>query len=129
MSKPVAIITGAGKGIGRATAIELASRGYELALAARTKSDLDETIKQAGCGIAIPADVSRLEDVERVVAQTIERFGRIDALVNNAGYAPVRSIDQHRRIESAALTGPVDRADDVAVMFLREFRHRRDRRP
>lgn len=94
MSKPVAIITGAGKGIGRATAIELAARGYDLVVTARTQGDLDETIKQAGTGIAIPADVSRLEDVERVVAETSKRFGRIDALVNNAGYAPVRSIAQ-----------------------------------
>ena len=94
MSKPVAIITGAGKGIGRATAVELATRGYDLVVTARTQADLDETIKQAGGGVAIPADVSRLEDVDRVVAETSKRFGRIDALVNNAGYAPVRSIAQ-----------------------------------
>jgi 3-oxoacyl-[acyl-carrier protein] reductase len=94
VSKPVAIITGEGKGIGRATAIELAARGYDLVVTARTQRDLDETIKQAGTGVAIPADVSRLEDVERVVAETSKRFGRIDALVNNAGYAPVRSIAQ-----------------------------------
>jgi NAD(P)-dependent dehydrogenase (short-subunit alcohol dehydrogenase family) len=92
MNDPVAIITGAGRGIGRATAIELARRGYRLALAARRGEDLDETARLAGGGLCVPTDVTDPQQVDRLARQALERFGRIDAVVNNAGLAPVRSI-------------------------------------
>lgn len=92
MSEGVAIITGAGRGIGRATALELARRGYRLALAARGALDLDETARLAGGALCVPTDVTDPEQVDRLVGLTLERFGRIDAVVNCAGLAPVRSI-------------------------------------
>jgi NAD(P)-dependent dehydrogenase (short-subunit alcohol dehydrogenase family) len=92
MNDPVAIITGAGRGIGRATAIELSRRGYRLALAARRGEDLDETARLAGNGLCVPTDVTDPAQVERLARQTLDRFGRIDAVVNCAGMAPVRSI-------------------------------------
>jgi NAD(P)-dependent dehydrogenase (short-subunit alcohol dehydrogenase family) len=95
MSEPVAIITGAGRGIGRATALELARRGYRLTLVARGASGLDETARLAGgAGNAMccPADVADPQQMDRVVSQTLDRHGRIDAVVNNAGLAPVRPI-------------------------------------
>ena len=95
MNHPVAVITGAGKGIGRATAIELARRGYALALAARTETDLLATLNQAGAderGIAVTADVSKPAEVDQLIDQALDRLGRIDAVVHCAGHAPVRPI-------------------------------------
>lgn len=99
MSDLVAVITGAGRGIGRATAIELAGAGYRVVLAGRNRAALDETLQLAAGkvgarGVVLPSDVTRPDDVERLIALTLDRFGRIDALVNNAGLAPVRSIKE-----------------------------------
>jgi 3-oxoacyl-[acyl-carrier protein] reductase len=89
---PVAIVTGAGRGIGRATALELSRRGYRLALVARGAEDLNETARLAAGALCCPADVTDPRQVEGVVDQTLDRYGRIDAVVNNAGLAPVRPI-------------------------------------
>lgn len=94
--KPVAIVTGAGKGIGRATALALSAAGYAVVAVARTRADVEATCAACGGGggLAVDADVSRLDDVERVVATAVEAFGRLDVVVNNAGYAPLRLIEQ-----------------------------------
>jgi 3-oxoacyl-[acyl-carrier protein] reductase len=85
----VALITGAGRGIGRDIALGFSAQGASVALTARTLTQIDETAAEVtSCGgkaIAIAGDVSRQVDVENVVARTIEAFGRIDVLVNNAG--------------------------------------------
>jgi 3-oxoacyl-[acyl-carrier protein] reductase len=86
----VALVTGASRGIGRAIALGLAHERAVVALTARTATDLDDAAAGAKAVGAqdvstMTADLSRLEDVERVVARTVERFGRIDVLVNNAG--------------------------------------------
>jgi NAD(P)-dependent dehydrogenase (short-subunit alcohol dehydrogenase family) len=94
MSAPVTIITGAGSGIGRATAIALASKGYRLALCARRRQKLNETANLAGNGLVIAADVTQPKDIESIVETTFAEFGRIDAIVNNAGFAPVQSIEE-----------------------------------
>jgi 3-oxoacyl-[acyl-carrier protein] reductase len=93
-SHPVAVITGAGKGIGRATAVELAQRGYELVLTARTAADLDQTIRLAGRGVSLPGDVSDPVHAPRLVDLALSRFARLDAVVNNAGYAPILMHEQ-----------------------------------
>ncbi len=92
--KRVAIVTGGGRGIGRATAIELAGRGYELVLTARTKADLDESIARAGRGAALAGDVTDPEHAWRLVELAMTRFGRLDGVINNAGYAPLLSHDE-----------------------------------
>ena len=85
----VAIITGAGRGIGRAIALAYASQGAKLALAARSAAELREAVNAASDlgseAIAVPTDVTRPEDTERLLRVAVDRFGRVDALVNNAG--------------------------------------------
>jgi 3-oxoacyl-[acyl-carrier protein] reductase len=87
----VALITGAGRGIGRAIALAYAKEGAKLALAARTRRDLEQTAQHAqALGAStrvVPADVSDPPQVEDMVRQTVEQFATIDALVNSAGIA------------------------------------------
>jgi NAD(P)-dependent dehydrogenase (short-subunit alcohol dehydrogenase family) len=92
MSEKVAIITGAGSGIGQATAVELSRRGYRTVLVGRTLSKLHETAEAARDSMAIVADVTK--DSDAIVEKTLSKFGRIDALVNNVGYAPIATIEQ-----------------------------------
>ena len=85
----VAIVTGGGRGIGRAIALVFAAEGAAVVLAARTLSKLEETAdvirKKGGRAIAVQTDVSDEKQVARMVAETIATFGRVDILVNNAG--------------------------------------------
>jgi NAD(P)-dependent dehydrogenase (short-subunit alcohol dehydrogenase family) len=87
----VAIITGGGKNIGKAIAITFAQEGAAVMIVGRTLSDLEATwseIQSKGGNIAfIQADISREEQVKQFVSETLERFGRIDVLVNNTGIA------------------------------------------
>jgi NAD(P)-dependent dehydrogenase (short-subunit alcohol dehydrogenase family) len=82
----VALVTGGGRGIGRGIAIELTKAGARVAVSARTRAQVEETAAETG-GIAIEADVSKREDVERMVATTEAELGPIDVLVSNAGIA------------------------------------------
>ena len=89
MSDKVAIITGAGSGIGRETALALLRAGYAVALAGRRAERLDETVQAAGeagsRALAVPADVSDPDSIRALFAKTQEAFGRLDVLFNNAG--------------------------------------------
>ena len=92
----VVIIMGASSGIGAATAKLLASKGAKVTIAARRMNRLEE-IKQANPDsdiLAIEADVTKAEEVQNVVDQTVAKFGRVDALYNNAGIMPVNNLDQ-----------------------------------
>jgi 7-alpha-hydroxysteroid dehydrogenase len=85
----VAIVTGAGKGIGRSIAIGLAEAGADVVIAARTMSDLDEVvarIEETGRrAIAVQTDVMESDQLERLVAEALRVFDRLDILINNAG--------------------------------------------
>ncbi|SRR6266498_1357706 len=107
----VALVTAASRGLGRAIAEELAAEGATVAMCARGETALREaadSIRARGNGVlAIVGDVSRPEDVERIVAETIGRFGRVDILVNNAGgppSGPFESLTQAQWEEAVRVT-------------------------
>ncbi len=83
----VAIVTGAGRGIGRQTAIALASRDVAVMGVARTRSDLESLSEQVGLQYVVESVASEA-GCERIVRETRQRLGRIDILVNNAGSRP-----------------------------------------
>ncbi len=85
----VVIVTGAGSGIGAATARRFAAEGAAVVLAGRTQEKLDRVAASLPAGKAVVrvTDVSQQAEVEALVAETVRQFGRLDVLVNNAGVA------------------------------------------
>lgn len=92
LSGKIAIVTGAGKGIGREAALAIAAEGATVVAVARTQSDLDETVKMiednGGSAISLSRDLTDGEQVQSMVDTVIEKYGKIDILVNNAGGYP-----------------------------------------
>ncbi|MHC4877420.1 MAG: SDR family oxidoreductase [Planctomycetota bacterium] len=111
----VAIVTGAGSGIGRASALALAEAGYCVALAGRRAEALQDTVRQAGDAadrvLAVPTNVCDDESVRALFDQTVAKFGRLDVLFNNAGMgAPAipledLSVEQWKAVVDVNLTG------------------------
>jgi NAD(P)-dependent dehydrogenase (short-subunit alcohol dehydrogenase family) len=115
LSDKVALITGGGTGIGRATALAFAREGASVTVAGRRLEKLREVIgevqKQGGAGLAMECDVTRARDVERAVKGTVERFGRLNVLVNNAGALQVSTVegiseDEWDRVMAVNVKGP-----------------------
>lgn len=90
----VALVSGAGRGIGRAAAIELASAGYQLTLVSRTPDQLNETARLTGRGLVVAADVTKSEQIDDAVSKTVGAYGRLDAVVHCAGIAPALPIER-----------------------------------
>ena len=88
----VAIITGSGRGIGRATAIAYAAEGAKVVITSRSREQLDEVANSIssnnGEAFAVAADIRERSEVQSLVEKTLDRYGRIDILVNNAGINP-----------------------------------------
>ena len=110
----VAIVTGAGSGIGRAVALALVENGYAVALAGRRKDKLEETAREAVAGSAtlvVPTDVADASSVSALFQATKHAFGRLDLLFNNAGMAapgvPLEdlTVEQWKRVVDVNLTG------------------------
>ncbi len=96
----VVVVTGAGSGIGRATALHLAALGAKVVLGARRSADIaavvDEIAAQGGEADHLATDVTRRTDLVALVAHACDRFGRLDVLVNNAGISPMSRFDALR---------------------------------
>jgi len=116
MPERVALVTGAGSGIGRAAVIAFLRHDYRVVLAGRRPEALLETIKIAGVGeshiLAVPADVTDPASIRTLFRRTEERFGRLDVLFNNAGAGiPAAQLEdvtyeQWQRVVATNLTGP-----------------------
>jgi len=111
----VAIVTGAGTGIGKAVALALLKDGYRVALAGRRKEPLDEVVKESGAGaraLAMPTDVADPASVKALFAKTKQAFGRLDVLFNNAGVGapaiPLEDLtyEQWKSVVDINLSGP-----------------------
>ena len=114
LKNKVALITGSGRGIGRAIATLFAQQGASVFLSARTQSQLANTAKEIetenGAAAYMVADLSRQADCSLLVATVREKFGRIDILVNNAGhYGPVAPVEDY----------PLEEFDKVIAVHLR----------
>lgn len=91
----VALVTGGGSGVGRATAVKLSREGYQVVIVGRDGAKLDETATLAAGIVAIPADMGSETEASRVVQEIEDRFGRLDALVNAHGViGPVKPLEE-----------------------------------
>jgi NAD(P)-dependent dehydrogenase (short-subunit alcohol dehydrogenase family) len=118
----VAIVTGGGRGFGRAIALHLAAHGACVTVCSRSREELDETVRRieaaGGEGYAITGDVTSRNDTAHVVAETVQRFGKLTLLVNNAGvpdpFGPLGVVDPDKWWDAQAvhIRGP--------LLFIRE---------
>jgi len=146
MKRPVAFITGASRGIGRGIALELAAQGYDLAGNSRnfepqnTASGLFEVKQQVeklgAAFLPMQGDVSSLEDHQHMLKSILEKFGRIDLLVNNAGVAPEKRLDilettaaSFDHVLGINLRGPFFLTQLVAGQMIAQVKEKPDHKP
>lgn len=132
--RPVSLVTGAGRGIGRGIAIELAKLGHTVVVNyagnAGAASDCLELVRSSGGdGVAIKADISSPEDRESLLSTTVSKYGRIDLLVNNAGVAPAVRADlleateeSFERLIAINLKGPYFLTQSVARHMIEQVK-------
>ena len=116
LSRRVAIVTGAGSGIGRAVALALVEEGYAVALGGRRAEPLEDTARKAAGKdvqtLVVPTDVTDADSVRALFATTVAAFGRVDVLFNNAGInvpgVPIDelTVEQWQSVVDTNLTGP-----------------------
>jgi len=127
----IALVTGAGSGIGRAVSLALAAAGYSVVLAGRRAAELEKTAASGtpGAMIAVPTDVSKPESVRALFTRIRETFGRLDLLFNNAGTSapgiPMEELtyEQWSRVVGVNLTGAFLCAQQ-AIKLMKEQRPR-----
>jgi NAD(P)-dependent dehydrogenase (short-subunit alcohol dehydrogenase family) len=108
----IVIVTGASSGIGLATARLLASKGAKVALVARSRQKLEDLSRELPGSVAIPADMTREEDIRGMVERTVDHYGGLDILINNAGRgydAPLERIApaRYRELFELDVVGPL----------------------
>jgi len=135
----IALVTGAGRGIGRGIAIELARRGLDVAIddiiadpdnkSKGAYEVLDRVHEMGRRGLVIQADISNTDDRKRLVEQIVNRLGRIDVLVNNAGIAPPKRMDildtteeSYDLVMNINLRGPFFLTQLVATQMVRQVK-------
>jgi len=116
----VGIVTGAGSGVGRATALTLLKAGYSIVLAGRRADALERTVKEAGPAseraLAVPTDVTEPASVRALFGATRARFERLDPLFNNAGTtAPGIPLASRSRLEARS-SRSIGRADTIGLL-------------
>jgi len=122
LENKVAIVTGGNSGIGRATAILFCREGAKVVIGGRREDEnrrvVDEITATGGKIMAVRADVSKKEDCKRVVKETIEKYGRIDVLVNNAGI-----VDRHMPINLCTEDwyDEVVKTDQYSVYYMSKY--------
>lgn len=110
-TKKIALVTGAGSGIGRAVSLALSEAGYAVVLAGRRAAELEATAAMGVGMLAVPTDVTKPEEVSRLFARASGEFGRLDVLFNNAGMGapPVPfedlTVEQWNSVVAVNLTG------------------------
>jgi NAD(P)-dependent dehydrogenase (short-subunit alcohol dehydrogenase family) len=112
MTRKVAVVTGAGSGIGKGVALALAKAGYAVTLAGRRLQAIEEAAREAGSeALPVATDVTDPQSVDALFKKTVERFGRVDVLFNNAGTgappSPLEDVpfEQWQRVVNTNLTG------------------------
>ena len=108
----IVIVTGASSGIGMATARLLTGKGAKVALVARSREKLEDLSKELAGSVAIAADMAKEQDVRGMVQKTVNHYGRLDILINNAGRgydAPLEQIDtaKYRELFELDVVGPL----------------------
>ncbi len=133
-SRPVSLVTGAGRGIGRGIAVELAKLNHAVVINYVGNADAAEEclrlVREAGGdGVIVRADISSSEDRARLVHEVIDVYGRIDLLVNNAGIAPGMRADlleageeSFDRLISVKLKGPYFLSQQIALKMIEQVR-------
>lgn len=121
----VVIVTGASSGIGLATAKLLAKQGAKLALVSRSKEKLEKLSGELLNSLAVPADMSKIFEIKRMIKQTGEHFGRIDVLINNAGqgydaFVEKIDIDTFHYIFDLDVVGPVVAMQQVIPLMRKQ---------
>ncbi len=126
LKNSVVVLTGASSGIGRATAHALAREGARLVIAARDSAALDDVVRECAelgaTASAWPTDVTRAESVQALADHAIERFGHIDAWINNVGVGAVgrfedTPLEAHRRVIESNLIGHINGAHAALTHF------------
>jgi NAD(P)-dependent dehydrogenase (short-subunit alcohol dehydrogenase family) len=117
-----ALVTGAGRGIGRAIAVELAAAGASVALLARSKDELEETarlvIESGGRAVPVVADLRRTERIADYVAEAEKQFGPIEILVNNAGVGWPLGVSTNITLDDWAAAIAINLTASVAATFV-----------
>ena len=121
----IIIVTGASSGIGRATATLLAKEGAKVVLAARSKEAIEKLSGELDDALAVVTDMTQEKDIDNLISKTIEQYGRIDILINNAGqgiYGAIENVDieKYRKIFELNVVGPFGAMQKVIPLMRKQ---------